>query len=86
MSHTGPDPGTASGIDREPTDDELAAIDREMPVILAEVDLLDVRIAMFDRPLHPIDARRVRRAERRLMAARARLASARPQHRAGVLA
>ncbi|WP_232544142.1 DUF6284 family protein [Streptomyces buecherae] len=59
--------------ERGPTPAELDAIEAEMPVILAEVDLLDVQIAMLDRPLYPIDARRVRRAEHRLLVERARL-------------
>jgi hypothetical protein len=65
---------TADDPDREPTAAELDAIEREMPVIQAEVELLDVRIALMDRPLYPLDARRLRRAERRLLAERARLA------------
>jgi hypothetical protein len=59
---------------REPSAAELAAIDAEMPLIRAEVELLDVRIGLMDRPrgLSELDARRLRRAERRLLAERAR--------------
>jgi hypothetical protein len=67
---------TASEFDGEPTDAELAAIDLEMPVILAEVELLDVQISPLDRPLNPIDWRRLRRAENRLLAERSWLAAA----------
>lgn len=41
-----------------------------MPVIAAEVDLLDVQIATLDRPLSELDARRIRRARNRVLAAR----------------
>jgi hypothetical protein len=60
--------------DGEPSAAELTAIDAEMPLIHAEVELLDVRIRLMDRPGGPseLDARRVRRAERRLLAERAR--------------
>jgi hypothetical protein len=60
--------------DREPSAVELAAIDAEMPLIRAEVELLDVRIGLMDRPrvLSELDVRRLRRAERRLLAERAR--------------
>ncbi|MDT3395760.1 DUF6284 family protein [Streptomyces sp. B1866] len=80
MSHTHPDPwaetpGPGLHPDREPTEAELAAIEREMPVIRAEVELLDVRIALLDRQVYPIDAKRFRRAQRRLMVARARVSN-----------
>jgi hypothetical protein len=67
---------TASEFDGEPTGAELADIEFEMPVILAEVELLDVQISLLDRPLHPINWRRLRRAEHRLLAARSWLAAA----------
>ncbi|WP_328871227.1 DUF6284 family protein [Streptomyces sp. NBC_00287] len=57
----------------EPTDAELDAIEREMPVILADVDLLDAHIATFDRTPTELDARRIRRARRRALAARVAL-------------
>ncbi|MEV6992269.1 DUF6284 family protein [Streptomyces sp. NPDC093228] len=54
----------------EPTDAELDAIDREMPVILADVDLLDAQIMTLDRVPTEFDERRIRRARRRALAAR----------------
>jgi len=53
----------------EPTDAELDAIEREMPVILADVDLLDAQIITLDRTPTELDNRRIRRARRRLLAA-----------------
>ncbi|MGW0625985.1 DUF6284 family protein [Streptomyces sp. NPDC002758] len=52
----------------EPTDAELDAIEREMPVILAHVDLLDAQIITLDRAPSEVDARRIRRARRRVLA------------------
>lgn len=57
----------------EPTDAELDAIEREMPVILADVDLLDAHIVTLDRTPSELDARRIRRARRRALAARVAL-------------
>ncbi|MEU6448180.1 DUF6284 family protein [Streptomyces sp. NPDC046979] len=54
----------------EPTDAELNAIEREMPVILADVDLLDAYIVTLDRMPTELDDRRTRRARRRALAAR----------------
>jgi hypothetical protein len=54
----------------EPTDAELGAIEREMPVILADVDLLDAHIVTLDRTPTEVDERRIRRARRRALAAR----------------
>ncbi|CAM5287835.1 DUF6284 family protein [Streptomyces griseomycini] len=54
----------------EPTDVELDAIEREMPVILADVDLLDAHIVTLDRTPTELDNRRIRRARRRALAAR----------------
>ncbi|GAA3865742.1 DUF6284 family protein [Streptomyces lannensis] len=54
----------------EPTDAELDAIEREMPVILADVDLLDAQITALDRVPTEFDERRIRRARRRALAAR----------------
>ncbi|MFI6466909.1 DUF6284 family protein [Streptomyces sp. NPDC050538] len=59
----------------EPTGAELDAIDREMPVILADVDLLDAHIATLDRTPTELDERRLRRARRRALAARVELAN-----------
>ena len=41
-----------------------------MPVVLAEVEWLDALIALLDRPAGEFDGRRVRRAHRRVLAAR----------------
>ncbi|MGW3102783.1 DUF6284 family protein [Streptomyces sp. NPDC001100] len=60
---------------REPTDAELDAIDSEMPVILADVDLIDAQIITLDRTPSELDAQRVRRAWRRLLTARRELAN-----------
>ncbi|GGO55852.1 DUF6284 family protein [Streptomyces lasiicapitis] len=57
----------------EPTGAELAAIEREMPVILADVDLLDAQIITLDRTPNELDDRRIRRARRRALAARVAL-------------
>ncbi|MGW3713948.1 DUF6284 family protein [Streptomyces albogriseolus] len=54
----------------EPTDAELNAIQREMPVILADVELLDAHIVTLDRIPSELDNRRIRRARRRALAAR----------------
>ncbi|WML81971.1 DUF6284 family protein [Streptomyces sp. VNUA74] len=54
----------------EPTDAELNAIEREMPVILADVDLLDAYIVTLDRTPTELDDRRTRRARRRALTAR----------------
>ncbi|MYW16753.1 hypothetical protein GT039_14375 [Streptomyces sp. SID2955] len=59
----------------EPTNGELDAIDREMPLILAEVDLLDAQIITLDRAPSEMDARRIRRARRRVLAERAAAAN-----------
>lgn len=59
----------------EPTDAELDAIEREMPVILAGVDLVDAQIIALDRMPNEVDARRIRRARRRVLAARRALAN-----------
>ncbi|MEU1122267.1 DUF6284 family protein [Streptomyces sp. NPDC005899] len=57
----------------EPTPAELDAIEQEMPVILADVDLLDAHITTLDRTPSELDERRIRRARRRALAARAAL-------------
>ncbi|GGT10930.1 MULTISPECIES: DUF6284 family protein [Streptomyces] len=66
---------TAAPFDGEPSDAELVAIEREMPLILAEVDLLDARIMILDRAVTVLDARRIRRAHNRVLAARRDLAN-----------
>lgn len=59
----------------EPTADELDAIEREFPLILAEVDELEARIAVLDRTPTQVDEQRIRRARRRVLAARRALAN-----------
>jgi hypothetical protein len=59
----------------EPTAAELDAIEREMPVILADVDLLDAQIVTLDRVPTELDNRRLRRARRRALAARLAVAN-----------
>lgn len=60
----------------EPTAAELDAIEHELPVILADVDLLDAHIITLDRTPNELDARRIRRARRKALAARVTLANA----------
>ncbi|MEV6286480.1 DUF6284 family protein [Kribbella sp. NPDC051770] len=59
----------------EPSAAELAAIDAEWPVIAAELDVLDAEIALITAgpAASALDRRRVRRAERRALAARREL-------------
>ncbi|MDX3522402.1 DUF6284 family protein [Streptomyces scabiei] len=59
----------------EPTNAELDAIEEESPLILAEVDLLDAQIITLDRTPTELDARRIRRARNRVLAARRDLAN-----------
>ncbi|WP_327691015.1 DUF6284 family protein [Streptomyces sp. NBC_00461] len=59
----------------EPTAAELDAIEREMPLILADVDLIDAQIITLDRTPNELDARRIRRARRRVLAERRALAN-----------
>ncbi|MFI6022319.1 DUF6284 family protein [Streptomyces sp. NPDC051287] len=59
----------------EPTDAELDAIEQDMPLILADVDLLDAYITTLDRTPTELDARRIRRARRRVLAERLTLAN-----------
>ncbi|WP_367574049.1 DUF6284 family protein [Streptomyces griseoaurantiacus] len=59
----------------EPTNAELDAIEQEMPVILAGVDLVDAQIIALDRPPNELDNRRIRRARNRVLAARRELAN-----------
>ncbi|MFB8777198.1 DUF6284 family protein [Streptomyces broussonetiae] len=77
MSHivTVQDPVTAFVDFIEPTAAELEAIEQEMPVILADVDLLDAQIITLDRIPSELDARRIRRARRRVLAERRALAN-----------
>ncbi|MER7577428.1 DUF6284 family protein [Streptomyces sp. NPDC126514] len=75
MNHivTVQDAVTAFADFMEPTAAELDAIEQEVPVILADVDLLDAQIATLDRTPTELDARRIRRARRRALAARVAL-------------
>ncbi|MFG3168377.1 DUF6284 family protein [Streptomyces sp. NPDC048200] len=57
----------------EPTDAELSAIESELPLILADVDLVDAQITAMDHAPNDVDARRVRRALARMLAERAKL-------------
>ncbi|WP_326774123.1 DUF6284 family protein [Streptomyces sp. NBC_01445] len=66
---------TADGFDREPTVAELDAIETEMPVILARVELLDAQIVTLDRTPTELYERRIRRSRRRVLAARRELAN-----------
>ena len=61
---------TAASLDFEPSAAELDAIELEMPLIRAEVELLDAQIMTIDRPANELDVRRVRRAHNRVLAAR----------------
>ncbi|MGY3337575.1 hypothetical protein ACVW0K_003674 [Streptomyces filamentosus] len=61
---------TAVPFDGEPSDAELDAIEQELPLILAEVDLLDAHIMTLDRPAAELDERRIRRARNRVLAER----------------
>ncbi|MFF2362687.1 DUF6284 family protein [Streptomyces sp. NPDC058122] len=51
----------------EPTDAELDAIELEMPLILADVDLIDAQIIAMDHTPNEVDTRRVRRALARVL-------------------
>lgn len=63
--------------DQEPTADDLAAIEAEWPLIDAELAELDasIRVLMAEGGPSPLDWRRLRRAERRVLAARLHLAA-----------
>ncbi|MFG2634364.1 DUF6284 family protein [Streptomyces sp. NPDC048362] len=51
----------------EPTDAELDATESEMPLILADVDLIDAQIIAMDHTPNEVDTRRVRRALARVL-------------------
>ncbi|MFF7641784.1 DUF6284 family protein [Streptomyces canus] len=59
----------------EPTAAELDAIDAEMPLILADVDLIDAQIITLDWLPNELDARRIRRARNRVLSERRALAN-----------
>ncbi|MFJ7529149.1 DUF6284 family protein [Streptomyces griseus] len=65
----------AAPFDGEPSDAALDAIETEMPLILADVVLLDAQIMTIDRTPSELDERRIRRARRRVLAARRELAN-----------
>ncbi|MEU2901546.1 DUF6284 family protein [Streptomyces globisporus] len=66
---------TATLSEREPSDAELDAIETESPLILADVALLDAQIMTIDRTPTELDQQRIRRAHRRVLAARRDLAN-----------
>ncbi|MFC8655621.1 DUF6284 family protein [Streptomyces parvus] len=66
---------TATPFDGEPSDAELNAIETESPLILADVALLDAQIMTIDRTPTELDQQRIRRARRRVLAARRDLAN-----------
>ncbi|MFC5198813.1 DUF6284 family protein [Streptomyces kaempferi] len=51
----------------EPTAAELDEIEREMPLIRADVDLIDAQIIAMDHTPNEVDTRRVRRALARVL-------------------
>ncbi len=53
----------AALFDGEPSNAELDAIDRELPVILADVVLLDAQIMTIGRTPSELDHQRIRRAQ-----------------------
>lgn len=67
-----------------PTPADLAAIERESPLIEAEVLLLDAQIAILttDGPPSDLDWQRIRRAQRRVLREARALLSANPTDRA----
>ncbi|MGX2994532.1 DUF6284 family protein [Streptomyces sp. JNUCC 64] len=77
-------PVSSAGLafDGEPSDAELDAIDRELPLVLAEVDHLDAVISVLDRPVTELDDRRIRRAARRVLDARRALTASVPREAA----
>ncbi|MFI1761813.1 DUF6284 family protein [Streptomyces sp. NPDC020800] len=60
---------------KEPTNAELDAIEREMPRILADIETLDVQIALMERTPAELDQRRARRDRHRVLVERAALAN-----------
>ncbi|MFJ9826020.1 DUF6284 family protein [Streptomyces sp. NPDC101160] len=74
---------TAVAFDGEPSGAELDAIEQEMPLILAEVELLDAQIMTIDRPASELDGRRIRRARNRVLAERRNLTNRAGLARAG---
>lgn len=64
-----------------PSPADLAAIEREWPLIAAELDLLDAEISYINAgpAASPLDRRRVRRAERRVLEIGRELADREPE-------
>ncbi|MER5952382.1 DUF6284 family protein [Streptomyces sp. NPDC001893] len=77
MNHivTVQDAVTAFAPFMEPTDAELDAIEQEAPLIAAELELLDVQIALLDRKVTAFAERQLRRAANKVLAERAELAN-----------
>jgi len=67
--------------DEEPTPADLNAIEREWPLIEAELELLDAQIASINAGPHTsvLETRRVRRAERRVLEVGRELADRGPE-------
>lgn len=65
------------GAEEQPSVADLAAIDQEWPLIVAELDLLDAEILILSAVggPSPLDWRRLRRAEQRVMRAAAAIGS-----------
>ncbi|WP_326722103.1 DUF6284 family protein [Streptomyces sp. NBC_00243] len=59
----------------EPTTAELDAIEREMPVIRADIELLDAQIIALNHAPNEVDTRRLRRAFGRVLEERRALAN-----------
>ncbi|MGW2043748.1 DUF6284 family protein [Streptomyces sp. NPDC001858] len=72
MKHIGADQAdvTADGDDREPTAAELDAIQNEWPAIEADVKRIDALIKTLNNHPDELSVRRVRRAQRRVLAVR----------------
>jgi hypothetical protein len=65
-------------FDAEPTPIQLAAIEAEWPLIAAELELLDAHLVLLINAgrVSALDHRRIRRAQRRMLAARRAVAGA----------
>jgi hypothetical protein len=74
--------------DEEPSAAELAAIEADWPLIEAELAVVDAQIRALSATggPSPLDWRRLRRAERRVLAERLRLAAVKAAGRSGRVA
>ena len=74
-----------ANVNDGPTAADLAAIEAEWPLIAAELDLLDAEVAVITagRSATPLDWRRVRRAEHRIIAVTRELTTPRAARTAG---